>query len=121
MTTDDLQVQLEQLEKIEAEEKARELLKQETSYDSSYQEIIKKGGTGFMEAYVEVTADFKTMTTTAKRDVVLSLAKSDLLRDLALFLLEIKGVSFRFQLNLQILNSIVCFNLSCFIPIYNAC
>ena len=82
LTSDDLQVQLEQLQKTEAEEKARELLKKETSYDLSYQKLIKKKKTGFMQVYVYKTADFKTMTTTAKRDVVLSLAKSDLLRDL---------------------------------------
>ena len=58
LTTDDLQVQLEQLQKTEAEEKARELLKQETSYDISYEKIIEKGGTGFMEAYVQDSADY---------------------------------------------------------------
>ena len=83
MTTDDLQAQLEQLQKTEVEEKARELFEKETSYDNSYQELIDKGRSGFMEAYVFHTVDFKTMTTTAKRDVLLSLAKFDLLRDLA--------------------------------------
>ena len=83
MTTDDLQVQLEQLEKIEVEEKARELLKQETSNDVSYQALIENGVSGYMQGYLISTVDAKTMTTTAKRDVVLSLAKFDLLRDLA--------------------------------------
>ena len=79
LTSNDLQVQLNQLRKAEAEKKARELLKQETSVDCSYQEIIEDGFSGFLHIYVQVTADFKTMTTTAKQDVVLSLAKSDLL------------------------------------------
>ena len=82
LTTDDLQVQLDQLQKTEAEEKARELFKQETSVDFSYQSLIDDGLTGFTHAYVAINADFKTMTTTAKQDVVLSLAKSDLSRDL---------------------------------------
>ena len=82
LTTDDLQVQLEQLQKTEAEEKARELLKQETTYDETYQGLIKEGLTGFMQSYLIITVDFETMTVRAKRDVVLSLAKYDLLRDL---------------------------------------
>ena len=82
LTTDDLQDQLEQLQRTEAEEIARELLKQETSVDISYQKIIEKGGNGFMGVYVHVNADGKTMTTRARRDVLLSLAKYDLLRDL---------------------------------------
>ena len=81
ITTDDLEVQLDQVQKTEAGKKARELLKLEASVDFSYQQIIEKGFTGFMHAYVFFTADYKTMTTRAKRDVVLSLAKFDLLRD----------------------------------------
>ena len=79
LTSNDLQVQLNQLRKAEAEKTARELLKQETSVDISYQELFEKGSSGFLHFYVGVKADFKTMTTTAKQDVVLSLAKSDLL------------------------------------------
>ena len=82
LTSDDLQVQVNQLSKAETEEKAHELLKQETSYDNSYRNLIENDFTGFMEAYVYKTADFKTMTTRARRDLVLFLAKSDLLRDL---------------------------------------
>ena len=78
LTTDDIQVQLELIQKTEAEEKARELLNQETSYDYSYQKLIESGCTGFMHAYIHVTADYKAMTTKAQRDVVLSLAKYDL-------------------------------------------
>ena len=81
LTADDLQVQLEQLQKAETEDNARELLKQEISADYSYQRLIEENFTGYMHAYVCDTVDFKTMTTRAKRDVVLSLAKSDLLRD----------------------------------------
>ena len=82
LASDDLQLPLEQRQKAEAEKKARELFKQETSVDFSYQEIIEMGGTGFMQVYLIITHDKKTMKTRAKRDVVLSLAKSDLLRDL---------------------------------------
>ena len=117
LTSDDFQVQLEQLQKIEAEEKARELVKQEIFLDYSYQEIIKKGVSGFMEFYVIITGDDKTMTTRAKRDVVLSLAKSDLLRDLTfitLFSLGTKSVSLSFR----IVYFIICLNLNCFIHIY---
>ena len=85
-TTEDLQIQLEQLQQTEAEEKARELLKQETSIDISYQEIIEENDSGFMDAYIQLTGDPKTMTTRAKQDVVLSFAKSDLLRDLTFLL-----------------------------------
>ena len=80
LTTDDRQLQINQRRKAKAEKKARELLNQETSYDYSYQELIEKDFTGYMEAYVEVTKDVKTMTTRAKREVVLSLAKYDLLK-----------------------------------------
>ena len=91
LTSEDLQVQLNQLRKAEAEDKARELFKQELSFDISYQLLIEKGEeegpfkgiTGFMHIYVMAAVDLDTITTTAKRDVVLSLAKSDLLRDLA--------------------------------------
>ena len=41
ITTEDPQVQVDQLRKAEAEEKARELVKQEIFLDYSYQEIIK--------------------------------------------------------------------------------
>ena len=78
-TSDNLQ--LEQSKKVEVEQKARELLKRETTIDISYENIIKKGLTGFMQAYLVVTVDDKTMTTKAKGEVVLNLAKSDLLRD----------------------------------------
>ena len=108
LSSDDLQVQLEQRQKAEAEKRARELLKQETSYDYSYQEIIKRDGFGFMQVYLLITTDKKTMTTKAKRDVVLSLAKYDLLRDLAFCLLRLGNVSFK----LQFVNLIVCLNLS---------
>ena len=87
ITTEDPQVQVDQLRKAEAEEKARELFKHETSHDISYRKIIEKSGTGFMEAYIYITADFKTMTTRAKRNVVLALAKSDLFG--VIFLLSI--------------------------------
>ena len=77
---------VEQIQKTEAEKNARELLIHEIPFHysyESYQEIIEyEPWTGFMCYYVYVTAEFETMTTTAKRDVVLSLAKSDLLRDL---------------------------------------
>ena len=73
--------------KKEAEKRARKLLKKETSIDISYQELNELGthsnqiGTGFMHAYLIDTHNLKTMTTTAKRDVLISLAKSDLFRD----------------------------------------
>ena len=79
IATDDLQVQHEQLRKVEAEKKARKLLKQETSDDYSYEQLIEKHFNGFMHFYVKKTANYKEMTTSAKRDVVLSLAKIDLL------------------------------------------
>ena len=96
ITADDLQVELEQqLDqlghylahclyhlRVEAEKKAGELFKQETSFYISYQEITKKGYSGFMQAYLQATVDKNTMTTRAKRDVALSLAKYDLLWDL---------------------------------------
>ena len=82
LISNDRQVQLEQLPKTEVEGKARELLKQEISDDFSYQELIEMDFTGFMQGYLLDTVDEKTMTTRARRDVVLFLAKSDLLRDL---------------------------------------
>ena len=87
LTTDDLQVQLKQLQKVEAETKARILFKQETveTYDFSYQQFIAGGFAGYMNGYVAKTADMKTMTTRAKRDVVLTLAKYDLFGDLTFF------------------------------------
>ena len=42
LTADDLQVQLEQLQKAETEDNARELLKQEISADYSYQRLIEE-------------------------------------------------------------------------------
>ena len=90
LTADDLRIQLESNQEIiesvvkliilQAEAKARKLLKKELSAEISYQEIIGSRGTGFMDVYVGMTVDFKTMTTRAKRDVVLSLAKADLSR-----------------------------------------
>ena len=96
MTTDDLQVQPEQLRKAEVEEKALKLLKRETLESQkalphlaldyhSYQKYNEKGYTGFMHVYVNKTANPKTMTTSAKRDVMLFLAKFDLLRDQIIF------------------------------------
>ena len=75
---DDLQVQLEQLQKLEAEQKARELLVRETTVDRSYQQIIQRGFTGFVETYLKATVDYNTMTTRANQKVVISLAKFDL-------------------------------------------
>ena len=40
-----------------------------------------------MDAYVQVSGDVKTITTKAKHDVALALAKSDLLRDQTFFIL----------------------------------
>ena len=93
LTTDDLQIQLEQLRKVEAEAKARELFKQELSaHCPSYQEVIEKFAfTGFMHAYTRFTADVKTMTTRAKQDVVLSLAKSDLSTGQTFFFVNTKA------------------------------
>ena len=85
LTADDLQVQLEQLQKTEAEDNARELLKQEISANYSYQRLLEEDFIGYMHAYVCDTVDFKTMTSRAKGDVILSLAKSDLLRDQTFF------------------------------------
>ena len=74
ITADDLQIQLDHLQKAAPEEFARTLLKHETAKDFSYKEIIEKGDNGFMNFYVRVTTNLKTLTTTAKQDVVLSLA-----------------------------------------------
>ena len=80
LTTDDLKVQFEYLQRTLAEETARKLLKYETSIDTTYGELIAKGDIGFMHAYIKSTADVKTLTTRADRDVVISLAKCDLLK-----------------------------------------
>ena len=66
---------------IKIEQKARELLKREISFDHTYQELIEDNFTGFMDAYVKLSGDDKTMTTGAKQALVLDLAKKDKLRD----------------------------------------
>ena len=62
LTADDLRVQLEASREIieglirlivqQAEKKARKLLDQGITFDVSYQEILEKGATGYMQVYV---------------------------------------------------------------------
>ena len=110
LTDEDLRIQLESYQETidsvvkqmlsQAEENARKLLKQETSAvpyqeqfnvsheqlnKSSYQELIEDKLTGFMQVYTGYMADYKTMTTQAKRDVILALAKFDLFGDQTFF------------------------------------
>ena len=46
----------------------------------SYQELLQLGYTGYTHSYLQKTAHFEKLTTTAKLDVVLELAECDLLR-----------------------------------------
>ena len=85
-TNDDPHIQLEQLKKSEVEQKGRDLLKRETTVDISYSQIIEKGLTGFMQAYIIISVNDKTMSTKAKQEVVINLAESDLSRDQTLIL-----------------------------------
>ena len=77
----------EQRSKAEIESDSQEIIKRELNRDApSYEEIKSVGAIGFSFYYLCYTRNYETLTTTAKSDIVRTLSKNDLLRDLKLFL-----------------------------------
>ena len=75
--------------KAEVEKESQEIIKREFSRDRSYEYVKSNGWTGFLDYYLCQTENEETLTTNAKTDVVQTLSKNDLLRDLKLFLISI--------------------------------
>ena len=63
-----------------AETKAQMIMLMELGrFEPSYQRLLELAGTGYTHLYLERTANFRNLTSTAKLDVVLKLAECDLL------------------------------------------
>ena len=78
-----------QRDKAEIEEESRKILKRELNLDNkdvpSYEWMRSKGLKGFLLNYLHLTKNDETLTTTAKANIVKTLSKNDLLRDLKIF------------------------------------
>ena len=81
-----------------AETKAKKIMLMELGrFQPSYRAILLElGGTGYTHLYLERTANFRNLTSTAKLDVVLKLAECDLLG------IETLKILFSFNCNLFI-------------------
>ena len=64
-----------------AESKAKSIMSRELGreYTKSYQQLFDGNYTGYTHSYLKKTANFSKLTTTAKLNVVVELAESDLL------------------------------------------
>ena len=64
------------------EQNAQQLIKKVLSLDApSYEELIRKRFTGFMDFYLQLSRNDQIMSTTADMNVTIELASIDQLRD----------------------------------------
>ena len=81
--------------KAEIELESKETIKRELNLDAPSYETLRSYEnpyTGFLHIYLRFTRNDETLTTNAKSDIVKTLSKNDLLRDLKLFLVHFRSL-----------------------------